>query len=509
MHTKEETKELHIAPMLDVSTMEFHAFFRILSTKCILWTQMVVDETLYHTEDVDWHLECQNQNKNDVKSNNSNKRPIVCQLGGRNPDYCAWGAKLIEAYGYDEVNLNIDCPSSRVSGKRQFGAILMKYPQTAISVINAIRHNVESVPVSVKTRVGIDDFDSFSHLVQFIKRLRNDAGCKRFYLHARKCILGGLLTPAQNRIVPPLNYPRVYALCDHFPDCEFVLNGGIPGLKAAKILCHGTSYFNHYDLVENYDTERNFLCKITTSGNGCRDSSFFSSPKKHVVPCTICNVSNGSCTAPPMIAPPNLKGCMLGRAAMDNPSMFWDVDRYFYGMESNPCKNRREVLLKYCEYLEKIYPRRCCDDDKTMTIRIPAPIVKMKSAVQGCKICRYYYRCTLDETRTTTATMEEQQEGSGSNDITTIPKVKISSKVIDRALKPVLGIFFGQPKSKTFRRICDKLSRDLKVRNCGPGYILRKAIDSIPAELLDADFVKTEDLEKDDVPIHIAPNLNL
>jgi hypothetical protein len=278
--------------------------------------------------------------------------------------------------------------------------------------------------------------------------------------------LGGL-TPEQNRKVPPLNYPRVYTLCELFPDCEFWINGGISGLKAAKSICYGSK-----------------ACGIPIP-----------SQNEHVVPCQLCGFSNGSCIAPPTISPPNLRGCMLGRAAMDNPSMFWDVDRYFYGEMSNPCRNRREVMDKYCKYLERMYPRRCCDQDERMTVNVPAPDVIMEAPY--CPICREMY--TGGET-------DKNERCAG---IVPPPtdrsEVKISSRVIDRSLKPVLGMFFGLPKSKTFRRTCDKLSRDLAARNCGPAFILREAMKSVPVEILDQDLVKTEDLDETGVPVHASP----
>jgi hypothetical protein len=175
--------------------------------------------------------------------------------------------------------------------------------------------------------------------------------------------------------------------------------------------------------------------------------------------------------------------------------MFWDVDRYFYGEMSNPCRNRREVMDKYCKYLERMYPRRCCDQDERMTVNVPAPDVIMEAPY--CPICREMY--TGGET-------DKNERCAG---IVPPPtdrsEVKISSRVIDRSLKPVLGMFFGLPKSKTFRRTCDKLSRDLAARNCGPAFILREAMKSVPVEILDQDLVKTEDLDETGVPVHASP----
>lgn len=447
-------KTLHIAPMLNVSNREFRQLFRIMSKQCVLWTEMVVDETIAYSDHLDMWL-----------GKDPNTHPIVCQIGGNNPDFCGPATQIVEQeYNYDEVNLNIDCPSDRVSGKREFGAILMKRVETTLSVLKAMKHHTSRVPISVKCRVGIDEYDDLDHVVNFIRQL--SPVCQRFYIHARKCVLGGL-TPTQNRIVPPLNYPRVYALCDLFPHCDFWINGGIPGLKAAKEIAYGTH-----------------MCGIVAIGDD--------SVSEHVVPCSLCQASNGSCTAPPMVAPPNLRGCMLGRAAMDNPSMFWDVDRYYYGAVSNPCQNRREVLVQYCEYLERIYPRRCCDDDERCTTRIPVPDVVNER--QYCDICREMYGGRENETT--------------SSVVVKTHKTKISSRIVDRALKPIHGIFYGLRKNRAFRRACDELSRDTSIRNCGPGFILRKAMETMPAMILDQDFVKTENLSEGDIQVHNAPRHN-
>jgi len=452
-------KELHLAPMLDVSNREFRQLLRILSNHCVLWTEMVVDETLAYSNDIENHL-----------GYDENTHPIICQIGGNSPEFTFKASRAVQDYGYDEINFNMDCPSSRVSVKREFGAVLMKKIDTAVAVMNAMHDSAKSIPISVKCRIGIDDFDDLDHVASVIRRLK--PVCQRFYLHARKCILGGILSPAQNRIVPPLNYPRVYQLCDMFQDCEFWINGGIPGLEAAKLISYGGAEACEANMDNDHDTHRH-----------------------HTVPCALCKASNGSCTAPRTIAPPNLRGCMLGRAAIDNPSMFWDVDRYFYDQPCNPCKNRRQALEQYCLYLERIYPRRCCDVDDGITLKIEAAQVVHDEAF--CDECREMYGGE-DVTRDAPEAVGECRKVERN-------KTKISSRVIDRSLKPVLGIFFGLPKSKLFRRVCDELGRDLRIRNCGPGFILRMALEAMPAEILDQDFVMTEYLLDRDVIAHVAP----
>ena len=498
------------------STPEFHNLIRILTKRAILWTEMVVDETIVYTDNLDAHL----------LISSPHLQPIICQIGGRSSENCNKAVLAVRRYGYKEVNLNVDCPSSRVSGKRQFGAILMaqEHQETCYDVISTMKksseillqgdtsmeygnhdndkehvnkksktesRSVPPIPISVKTRVGIETgdgqcFDDLDYLSNFIQNLRQ-RGCKRFVIHARKCVIGGL-TPAENRLVPPLNYPRFYSLCRRFLDCEFVLNGGIPGLQAARHLCYGGA-------DENTDNTRSTTKNIDTFED--RNEQTLHSVK-HSVPCSICNVKNGSCTAPPKTpnhVPNNLVGCMIGRACMENPAMFWDVDRYFYGMKENPCQTRREVLEQYCKYLEETYPRRCCDLDERVTFRIPVPLIQLSPG--GCHNCYEFYGMGKYSNNACTVSNKEGEV------LKAKAKVKISSKVIDRSLKPILGIFFGQPKSKFFRRECDRLSRDKSIRNCGPGYIVRKVMSVLPPYMLDEEFVKSEDLCN--VPKHVSP----
>ncbi len=211
-----QDKELHIAPMLDYSKREFRKLFSILSTRLVLWTDMVVDETVAHSETLDDILEPDRDLPN----------VQICQIGGNSPDLCGNATRVVELeYGYDEVNLNIDCPSDRVSGEREFGAALMKKVETAYNVLESMENSKTNKPVSIKCRIGVDDFDDLEFICGFIEQLQ--PVCRRFYLHARKCVLNGLFSARQNRSVPPINYPRVYALCRRFPDVDIWINGGI------------------------------------------------------------------------------------------------------------------------------------------------------------------------------------------------------------------------------------------------------------------------------------------
>jgi tRNA-dihydrouridine synthase A len=425
MATNDEEKELHIAPMLDVSYREFRYFMRLFTKKATLWTEMVVDETLIYCSDIDDHLgfdDCEH--------------PIVCQIGGNNPEWIYEATLLVKKYGYDSVDLNCECPSSRVASQKEFGAALMRKPHIAQAVVDSMRR--VDIPVSVKVRIGVDELDSFDYICDFVRSLN----CKRFILHARKVYTKGL-NPAQNRRIPPLNYQTVYKLCEAFPDCTFWINGGIHSLVHAKNILLGNCTLSHTE-----------------------------------IPCQLCQAPFGSCIAPPVVAPPNLRGVMLGRAAMDNPCMFWDVDRYFY-QQPNPALTRRDVLDQYCAYLERIYPRRCCDEDDRKTNRFPG--ISAERYREACHVCQEIYG----------SSDQEEEEKEVEEDCNTT--IKITFNVIQRSLKPVLGMFFNVRGSKTFRRACDTLTKDERIRNCGPGYVLRVASKTME-HVLDDPFVPAEDV---------------
>lgn len=467
------SKELHIAPMLNYSTREFRQLMRILSKHLTLWTEMVVDETVAHSPNLDEHL-----------AYDESQHPIVCQIGGNSPELCGEATSIVlERYGYDEINLNIDCPSERVSGKREFGACIMQKAELAKQIIAEMQANAPSSAsrVSVKCRIGVDEWDDLEFAADFIRTLQ--PVCNRFYLHARKCVLGGLMNARQNRSVPPLNYPRVYALCDMFPDCQFWINGGIRTLEEAKLIAHGWK----------------FGCGSITSDDDESGAQYHKEEQNcHQVPCAICNLPYGSCTQPPVIAPINLKGCMMGRAAMDDPCLFHNADKYFFDGASNPCTTRREVLAKYCLWLEKTYPRRCCDSDERTTFEYPAP--KVTHEQDYCTICSEIYGPEQINSESSPAGTDENDVANVGSKDGTDEKVaksqkkkdksrpKISSKIIARSLKPVQGMFAGIPDTREFRRRCDTLGQNDAMRNCGPGFLLRMAMHSVNDDVLDRPF---------------------
>ncbi|MBT5923922.1 MAG: tRNA dihydrouridine(20/20a) synthase DusA [Cellvibrionales bacterium] len=204
-------RRFSIAPMMDWSDRHCRYFWRLLTQQSLLYTEMITTGALIHG-DIERHLQF-----------DPSEHPIAVQLGGNNPADLAHCAKLCEERGYDEVNLNVGCPSDRVKSGF-FGACLMNQPQTVADGIKAMRDAVD-IPVTIKCRIGVDDNDSYEALCEFVD-VNAQAGCEVFIIHARKAWLSGL-SPKQNREVPPLDYPRVFKLKQDFPHLSIVLNGGL------------------------------------------------------------------------------------------------------------------------------------------------------------------------------------------------------------------------------------------------------------------------------------------
>jgi len=205
------TPLISIAPMMDCTDRHDRYFLRLIAPDVLLYTEMITTHALIHG-DVNYLLQY-----------DSAEHPVALQLGGSNPSSLARCAKIGEDYGYDEINLNVGCPSSRVSSGR-FGACLMREPQLVADCVSAMQAQVK-LPVTVKCRIGVDDQDSYESLCHFIQ-LVADAGCKTFIIHARKAWLKGL-SPKQNREIPPLRYEVVRQVKQDFPKLTIVINGGI------------------------------------------------------------------------------------------------------------------------------------------------------------------------------------------------------------------------------------------------------------------------------------------
>ena len=205
------TASLNIAPMMDWTDRHCRYFHRLLTPSALLYTEMVHCNAVIHG-DAERHLGFSEQ-----------ERPVALQLGGSDPEAMAAAAAAGERFGYQEVNINVGCPSDRVQSGR-FGACLMASPDVVGDCVAAMREAV-SVPVTVKSRIGIDDFDTDEFLFDFVGRVAG-RGCRVFIVHARIAKLQGL-SPKENRSIPPLNYERVYRLKAAFPELTVIINGGI------------------------------------------------------------------------------------------------------------------------------------------------------------------------------------------------------------------------------------------------------------------------------------------
>lgn len=230
-----------IAPMLDWTDRHYRYFARLMSANALLYTEMVTTGAILH-------------GRGDYLAYNQEEHPLALQLGGSNPTDLARCAKLAAERGYDEVNLNVGCPSDRVQNGR-FGACLMAEPELVAECVDAMKQVVD-IPVTVKTRIGIDAQDSYEFLTQFIDIVQAK-GCSDFIIHARKAWLSGL-SPKENREIPPLDYGRVYQLKRDYPLLNISINGGVTTLAQAKehlaqldgVMMGREAYQNPYILAE-------------------------------------------------------------------------------------------------------------------------------------------------------------------------------------------------------------------------------------------------------------------
>jgi tRNA-dihydrouridine synthase A len=236
------SRKISVAPMMDCTDRHDRFFLRLMSKNVMLYTEMVATKSAIHGD------------RKKILSYSSEEKPLALQVGGSNKEELAEVAKIAEDMGYDEININLGCPSKKVQ-KNMFGACLMKEPDLVAECINAMVKSC-NIPVTAKTRIGFDDLESFEYLNSFIHKMR-DAGSKTFILHARKAMLTGL-SPKQNLNIPKLNYNMVYEVKKQNPDLEIIINGGIS--KVGEINNHlkhcdgvmiGRSiYQNPYSLVE-------------------------------------------------------------------------------------------------------------------------------------------------------------------------------------------------------------------------------------------------------------------
>lgn len=217
-NTLTHARKLSVAPMLDWTDRDCRYLLRLISSHCLLYTEMVTTGALIYGD------------RERFLAHEGLEYPLALQLGGSDPDALAECAKMGEDAGYDEINLNVGCPSDRVQSGR-FGACLMAEPELVAEGVAAMQQRI-NIPVTVKTRLGIDEQDSYEFLTDFISKVAA-AGCDTFILHARKAWLKGL-SPKENRDVPPLDYERVYQIKKDFPQLHIDINGGIHSLDEVQ-----------------------------------------------------------------------------------------------------------------------------------------------------------------------------------------------------------------------------------------------------------------------------------
>lgn len=229
---------ISIAPMMDYTDRHFRYVMRKITKKTLLYTEMITTQAIIHGD------------RHKLLDFSEEEKPVSLQLGGDNPQELGECAKIGEDWGYDEINLNVGCPSSRVQNGN-FGACLMAKPEIVAECIEEMQKTVR-IPVTVKHRIGIDNQDSYEDMKHFVKTIA-DTGCKRFIIHARKAWLQGL-SPKENRDIPPLRYEDVYQLKQDFPSLIIEINGGITTIEQTKqhlnfvdgVMIGRTAYDNPY-----------------------------------------------------------------------------------------------------------------------------------------------------------------------------------------------------------------------------------------------------------------------
>ena len=227
---------------MDCTDRHDRYFLRLMSKNVMLYSEMVATKSAIHGD------------RKKILSFSPEEKPLALQVGGSNKEELSEVAKIAEDMGYDEININLGCPSKKVQ-KNKFGACLMKEPELVAECINSMVNSCK-IPVTAKTRIGFDDVESFEYLNNFINKMHN-AGTKTFILHARKAMLTGL-SPKQNLNIPKLNYNMVYEIKKENPNLEIIINGGISKIEEIKnhiskcdgVMIGRSIYQNPYSLVD-------------------------------------------------------------------------------------------------------------------------------------------------------------------------------------------------------------------------------------------------------------------
>ena len=211
-------RKVSVAPMMDCTDKHERYFLRLISKNVLLYTEMIVSEAIDRGD------------RQKLLSFNLEEKPVALQLGGSSPKLLSNAAKIGEEFGYDEINLNLGCPSKKVQ-KNKFGACLIKEPNLVADCLIEMQSKT-NLPVTVKTRIGYDQVEDYEHLYNFVNILKS-TGVKTFIIHARKAMLGKF-TPKQNLNIPPLKYEMVYKLKEDFKDLNIIINGGITSPEQIK-----------------------------------------------------------------------------------------------------------------------------------------------------------------------------------------------------------------------------------------------------------------------------------
>ena len=235
-------RKVSVAPMMDCTDRHERYFLRLISKNTLLYTEMIVDEAINRGD------------KKKLLEFNINEKPVALQIGGSSPKLLAEASKIGEDFGYDEINLNLGCPSKKVE-KNKFGACLMREPNLVADCLSKMQATTK-LPVTIKTRIGYDNVEDYENFYKFISILKS-TGVKTFIIHARKAMLGKF-TPKQNLNIPPLKYDYVYNLKKDFPNEEIIINGGITSLsqinnhllKTDGVMIGSAAYHTPYFLAE-------------------------------------------------------------------------------------------------------------------------------------------------------------------------------------------------------------------------------------------------------------------
>ena len=211
-------RKISVAPMMDCTDRHERFFLRLISKNTLLYTEMIVDEAINRGD------------KKKLLEFNINEKPVALQLGGSSPKLLSEASRIGEDFGYDEINLNLGCPSKKVE-RNKFGACLMKEPNLVADCLSKMQSKTK-LPITIKTRIGYDDVEDYENFYNFISKIKL-TGVKSFIIHARKAMLGKF-TPKQNLNIPPLKYDYVYNLKKDFPNNEIIINGGITSISEIR-----------------------------------------------------------------------------------------------------------------------------------------------------------------------------------------------------------------------------------------------------------------------------------